>query len=378
VQARGAQQTTHRAVSLAAAALLGLGTAGGAAGRDAPEILRDVHIDARTFPDTLTVGDRVTLEVNVEAPAGWQVRFPERLEPGGPAELVNAQIVPPDTKPAAGSKSSAQPAARAGFARWTGRYTLAVFKVGDVALPPWQVEVRADSLQAVASTDSIRLFVHTVLDDSLTQAGLRDLKPQAALRVSPWPWIVAGLAVLGLAAAFIWWRRWRRRRKRAPVARLERVRPAHEVALEALRRLESRRLPVDGKFEAHHVQLSEILRRYLEDGFGVAALEETTEEILFDLDRHGFDRATVKQVAALCNESDLVKFAKHTPTVEDCVRSLQHVRDFVLATAMRGAGAAAGAGGGPGALATAATPHVAIAGTATPSSTAPPAGGEQA
>ena len=207
--------------------------------------------------------------------------------------------------------------------------------MGDVVLPPWTVEVRADSLQALASTDSIRLFVTSVLDDSLAQAGLRDLKPQAALRVSPWPWILAGLAVVGLAAAFFWWWRRRRRRRAAPVVPLERLRPAHEVALEALRRLESRRLPVDGKFEEHHVRLSEILRRYLEDGFGVAALEETTEEILFDLDRHGFDRATVKQVGALCAESDLVKFAKHGPTVEECIRSLEHVRDFVLGTAAR-------------------------------------------
>ena len=68
------------------------------------------------------------------------------------------------------------------------------------------------------------------------------------------------------------------------------------------------------------MRLSEILRRYLEDGFGVAALEETTEEILFDLERHGFDRATVKQIGALCGESDLVKFAKHEPTIEECKR----------------------------------------------------------
>ena len=138
-----------------------------------------------------------------------------------------------------------------------------------------------------------------------------------------------------LAAAVLLW--WRRRRRVAPVVPLVRVRPAHEVALEELRRLESRRLPVDGKFMEHHVRLSDILRRYLEDGFGVAALEETSEEILFELDRRGFDRATVKQVGALCAESDLVKFAKHEPTVEDCVRALEHVRDFVLATAARSA-----------------------------------------
>jgi len=302
----------------------------GAPFRDAPELRRNVRIAARTFPDTLTVGDRVTLEVDVEAPTNWQVRFPDRLPAGGAAELLNVQVVAPEARRAA--PASAPP----GTATWTGRYTLAVFAVGDVVLPPWTVEVRADSLQTVASTDSIRLFVHSVLDSTLAQAGLRDLKSQLGLRVSPWPWIVGGLALLLALAAFFWWRR-RRGRRAAPAVPLARVRPAHEVALEALRRLESRRLPVDGKFMEHHVRLSEILRRYLEDGFGVAALEETSEEILFELDRRGFDRATVKQVGALCAESDLVKFAKHEPTVEDCVRALEHVRDFVLATAARSA-----------------------------------------
>jgi len=91
----------------------------------------------------------------------------------------------------------------------------------------------------------------------------------------------------------------------------------------------------DGRFTEHWVALSEIVRRYLEDGFGVAALEETTEEILFDLERHGFDRAHVLRFRALSQLGDLIKFAKREPTIEECVQALDRTRDFVVATSPR-------------------------------------------
>jgi hypothetical protein len=307
-------------------------TPGTAPGREAPELLRDVLVLARTTPESLTVGDRVTLEVHVRAPRGWQVRFPDRVEEGGPVELLDTKVEPPsdrDRKRVEGEPS------------WLGRYTLAVFQTGDLVLPPWPVEVRADSLWAIAWSDSVRLSVRSVLDDSLAQAGLRDLKPQAELPISRWPWIIAGAVLVAAVAGLVWWLR-RRRRPRAEVVPLRPLRPPHDVALEDLRRLEAQHLPVDGKFKEYYVRLTEILRRYLEDGFGVAALEETTEEVLFDLERHRFDRGERHRIGGLLAEADLVKFAKHEPTIEDCRRSLDQVRDCVRATAARSALAQAG------------------------------------
>lgn len=298
------------------------------AAREAPELLRDVRVSVTTSPESLTVGDRVKLDVQVDAPAGLQVSFPQTAAEDGPVSVKELKVeVPAQAGKGGGSSVPGSPAR----SQWVGHYTLAVFRVGRITLAPWPVQVSAESLYAVAHTDSLELFVTSTLTDSLVKADVRDLKPQAEVPVSPWPWILLGLAVLALASGVWWWLRWRKR-PRAEIVPLAPPRPAHEVALESLSRLESRHLPVDGKFKEYHVQLSEILRRYLEDGFGVAALEETSEEILYDLDRHGFQAAFVTQVRALCEESDLVKFAKHEPTVEECVRSLEHVRDFVVRT----------------------------------------------
>jgi hypothetical protein len=317
----------RRTAALALGALLAAGAVrsqpgGTPVGREAPELLREVRLVARTAPESLTVGDRLTLEVLVDAPAGWRVTLPDRAALGADVELEDVVLQPPS-----GERRDAP-----GRATWVGRYTLVPFAVGPVVLPPWPVEVRAESLWAVTQTDSIRFEVRSVLDDSLAQADLRDLKPQATLAASPWPWIVGGLALLLAVLLLVWWLR-RRKRPRAAVVPLVPPRPADVVALEALRRLEAERLPVDGLFTEYHVRLSEILRRYLEDAFGVAALEETTGEICADLRRHGFAEPVVDEVADLCSESDLVKFAKHEPTIESCMQALERVRGFVQRTA---------------------------------------------
>jgi hypothetical protein len=57
--------------------------------------------------------------------------------------------------------------------------------------------------------------------------------------------------------------------------------------------------------------------------------------LLYDLERHGFDRPTIARVRALCEPSDLVKFAKREPTIQECFASLQDTRDFVQTTASR-------------------------------------------
>ena len=292
-----------------------------------PDFVRDVSISVHTSPETLTVGDRVTLEVRVEAPAGLEISFLTPKTASAQVEVKDVEARPPETRD---DKSASR---RPGRAKWTGRYTLAVFAVGDIVFPPWPVQVRADTQVAVVHTDSVRLHVQSVLDDSLAAADMRDLKPQQAIPVPlpAWLWVLAG--ALAGAGGLAWWLLHRRRR-RVPAAPVLPLRPAHEVALAELRRLESLRLPFEGRFKEHYVRLSEILRHYLEEShqFGIAALEETTDEIVRELDAKHYKPLVLKSVSGLCEEADLVKFAKHEPSIEACNAALERLRGFVLDT----------------------------------------------
>jgi hypothetical protein len=305
---------------------LGLAMAGAAqaqqADADVAALQHSVSVDVEVTPDSLTIGDPFTAHVRVRTDMQSQVSFAAEPELGSTAQLLDFAEQPP--RPVEGSDTQV----------WQANYRVALYDVGEHMLPPFRVQVKRGPTAAEVTSDSVFVFVATVLDDSAAAADLVDIKQQRDLRVPLplWVWII--LAVL-LLAALLGWLWWRRRNRGLHEVIVEPPKPAHEVALQALRQLETRRLPLDGHVKQHYIELSEILRAYLENApvFGIPALEETTDEIVRSLKDRGTASERVQHVQALCEEADLVKFAKHQPPVDECMRSLERVADFVRQTA---------------------------------------------
>jgi len=135
----------------------------------------------------------------------------------------------------------------------------------------------------------------------------------------PWWWVGAGAAALvillgGLVAIA--------RRSRPPPPPPPVV-PPHERALDALRELSKRQLPQRGEVEPYFVELSEILRCYLEERFGLRAPEQTTEEFLATVSntpegRRAIEVAHRDLLRDFLNRADLVKFARDVPGADEC------------------------------------------------------------
>ena len=143
----------------------------------------------------------------------------------------------------------------------------------------------------------------------------------------PWllPAVIAGAVLLALGA----WGIWRRLRGRSQ----PRVLLPFEVALQRLE--EMRALMQPGRAREFSIAVSDVVRRYIEERFGVTAAHQTTEEFLRDLlesshaplARH---RALLSEFLQQC---DLVKFAGMSLTLHN-MESLHHsARAFVLETA---------------------------------------------
>jgi len=143
--------------------------------------------------------------------------------------------------------------------------------------------------------------------------GTNDLRPLRAPVDLPsgWAWLGWVLAVLGLAAVFGWWW-WRRRRRRGlPLPPAKPPLPPHE---RARRRLEAALALLDEP-EPFCVEVSSILRVYLEERFQFHAPERTTEEFLVELSVSPCLTELQKQaVAGFLERCDLVKFARAEPT----------------------------------------------------------------
>ncbi|MEK7767891.1 MAG: hypothetical protein AAB368_16800, partial [bacterium] len=165
----------------------------------------------------------------------------------------------------------------------------------------------------------------------------RPLKGVIGFR-SWWPWILGALAVIVAAGGWWWWRRVRRRRA-AEAAGLDpsvTAVPPQIAAREALAALLASGLLEEGSIKPFYIELSDILRRYLEGRVGVPALDRTTAELLPALRGLPALRAILPEIRVFLDECDLVKFAKYVPDPADVQADIARLRRCIDETSPAG------------------------------------------
>jgi hypothetical protein len=109
--------------------------------------------------------------------------------------------------------------------------------------------------------------------------------------------------------------------------------PANSIANRRLAALEKAGYLEAGNFKAYYAELSECAREYLENRFGIRALEMTTEEFL-TMAASSRQLRTEDQVIliAFLQAADLVKFAKFIPARAEAEQDLNLIRRLVKTT----------------------------------------------
>ncbi|MFM2268960.1 MAG: hypothetical protein RL757_2401 [Bacteroidota bacterium] len=123
-------------------------------------------------------------------------------------------------------------------------------------------------------------------------------------------------AVLLLGALFFWIKR----RNETIPAEIPRQsvykKTASEIAFEKLKILEQKQLWQQGKTKEFQTDVTFIVREYLENRFGIAALESTTDELMTTLENRQFlDKQTRQQLRNVLEIADLQKFADMPPPI---------------------------------------------------------------
>ncbi|MBL8749165.1 MAG: DUF4381 family protein [Planctomycetes bacterium] len=177
----------------------------------------------------------------------------------------------------------------------------------EIVLPPFTAKSKDGA--AVATTPETKITVVTALEGkgaAIEAPGEPFPTPSHASR-----WLVAGVAAAVLAAAGVWW--WRRRPRQARHAEEVAV-PPHVKALRALARLRDVPRASPAQVEAFYVEVSNVLRTYLEERFGLRAPERTTEEFLRELEGgEQLAREHRAELERFLSQCDLVKFAAFVP-----------------------------------------------------------------
>ena len=266
---------------------------------------REPDITTTIDTATINVGDPVTVTVRVRHAPDATVEWPESLALGS-FELLDQREVEP-IRDDAGEVTQTEVELR-----------VTAFELGDLALPSFEVDVVAATGERVTlATESAAVAVLSVGRDD--KGALRDIKaplniPFGILTLLPWL-----LGLLALAAAGYWlYRRYRRHARPEVITPIAPPRHAQEVALKSLAALEASGLLELGEIKTYHIRVSDIVRVYAEDRFGIDAMEMTTGEVLARLRAHGGSSAVAADFRQVLDRCDLVKFAKFRPVAATC------------------------------------------------------------
>lgn len=286
---------------------------------------QEYKADAKLDTATMLIGDQVGLTLSFSFPENTMVRWPMI----GDTILGNILVLnwsKIDTLHPAGQKTTTL----------SQKFLLTCFDSGFYTIPPVRFFYRtqSDTSTLTAQTGMILLNVHTVPVD--TSQAIKPIKGPVNIPLTfreMLPWILGGLLLAALIFALVYYLRKRKKSEPVFVLKPKIVISPHEAALAALERLRMQKLWQTGRVKEFHTELTEILRRYIEERFGLPALERTTAEIVGDLETHGgTNPATREKLRRVLERADLVKFAKAQPLPAEHEASLDDGVAFIQET----------------------------------------------
>lgn len=211
---------------------------------------------------------------------------------------------------------------------------ITVFEPGTYRIPSQTIFLNDSAF----TTEEDSILVETVEVD--TTKGIADIKPIYSVNYpfserskdwfkKYWYYLTAGaLALIG----FLFWRKYKKKEEDTEPEVLEEIIPAHVLALTTLEKLLREEKWKSGEKKVYYSELTDTVRAYLENRFGIHAMEKTTREIIKELKYSAItedDEATLRKIL---READMVKFAKFTPGDEDAYHCLNKSIDFVNRT----------------------------------------------
>ena len=111
--------------------------------------------------------------------------------------------------------------------------------------------------------------------------------------------------------------------------------PPHIVALRSLDRIRGEKLWQKGNQKQYYTEITDTLRVYIEQRFGIKTIERTSNEILVDLSVKDLAPSDYEALKDLFGTADLVKFAKYSATEAENENAVPVAVRFVNDTFMQ-------------------------------------------
>ena len=210
--------------------------------------------------------------------------------------------------------------------------TITSFDEGIYILPPLAVQrLSKDGVLDTLVFEPQKLEVKTMPVDTASFQP-HDIKGQMTYPVTfkeVAPWVAGGLAVAGLVALLIWFIVKRSRRNNPEYVHKD---PPHIVALRELDKYRGNAMWVPEKQKMFYSGITDALREYISERYGIGAMEMTTAEIFEDMKGTDAPKELLDELKELFERADFVKFTKFVACDEDNAATLPLAVRFVTAT----------------------------------------------
>lgn len=214
-------------------------------------------------------------------------------------------------------------------------YVISTFETGEFVIPSLEARYtsKGDTTERKLQTEEIKIFVDSMKPSET--GDIKDIKPPVEIPRNYRQLIIISAIVVGLIALalFIYLLVKRHKAGQSLLARRPKPpRPADEVALEALEALLQKNLIGQGHVKQFYIEISEIIRRYIEGRFDIIALEMTTYQLLLQMRQRDLESQHIDMMTEFMELSDLVKFAKYFPVASEHEKIVRLAYDFVHQT----------------------------------------------
>ena len=210
--------------------------------------------------------------------------------------------------------------------------TVTSFDEGIYILPPLAVQrLSKDGVVDTLVFEPQRLEIKTMPVDTATFQP-HDIKCQMTYPVTfkeVAPWCCGALALAGLIALVVWLIMKYNRRNDPEYVHKD---PPHIVALRKLDKYRGNAMWVPEKQKGFYSGITDALREYISERYGISAMEMTTAEIFEDMKATDAPKDLLGELKELFERADFVKFAKFVASDEDNASTLPLAVRFVTAT----------------------------------------------
>lgn len=287
----------------------------------ASSLKAQVTVDATIDSLQLLIGEQAKIKLQVSMDANQKLVLPRFDNDTIVTGVEVVDVAKPDTQLLNDDK------------RWliTQEYTITSFDSALYYLPPLEVLVNDKAYRSKA----LALKVYSIPVDTLHPDqffGPKDIReiPLTWNDVAPLVYSALLMILLGIVTVFLIIR-YRDNKPIIKIIRIEPKLPPHQTAMKKIEEIKANKNVQREDPKQYYTELTEVIRTYIKERFGFNAMEMTSAEIIDRLLEEK-DKESINDLKYLFETADLVKFAKHTPFMNENDMNLVNAVGFINQT----------------------------------------------